>query len=405
VPWILFVAQRYLFAKKSRAAIHVISLIAMVGIGVSTMALVVVLSVFNGIASLVGGMYSALDTDLRLVPREGKVFSYGASDHSWLMAQPEIAHIGRTLEENALFGYQDKQHLGRLLGVDAAYAAMVNLASHTYEGEFLLMRGSQPILAPTVGMTYMLGAYLAQYEPISVYIPNRTAKNWLDPSTAFRKKVVAWESIVSVNGEFDANTVLAPLALVQNLLQYDSTMVSSLELSLREGVQVDAVQERVAQHFGDRCEVQGRELQNASLYRTMRSERLIIVIILSLILLIAAFNVMSSLAMLVIDKRTDLYTLACLGATSSALRRIFWTEGVLIALLGGGVGLILGVVLTLLQQHFGFISLGETTSFVVNAYPVELRWGDLLFVSLLVFGLGFLASVWTLQGKRAIFTS
>ena len=108
--------------------------------------------------------------------------------------------------------------------------------------------------------------------------------------------------------------------------------------------------------------------------------------------------------MLVIDKRTDLYTLACLGATSSALRRIFWTEGVLIALLGGGVGLILGVVLTLLQQHFGIISLGETTSFVVNAYPVELRWGDLLFVSLLVLGLGFLASVWTLQGKRAIFT-
>ncbi len=399
--WIFFIAQRYLFAKKSRAAIHVISLIAMVGIGVSTMALIVVLSVFNGIASLVGGMYSALDTDLRLVARQGKVFSYTVTDRAWLAAQPEIAHIGQTLEENALFGYQDKQHLGRLLGVDAHYATMVNLASHTYEGEFLLMRGSQPILAPTVGMAYMLGAYLAQYEPISVYIPNRTAKNWLDPSTAFRKKVVAWESIVSVNGEFDANTVLAPIALVRHLLQYDSTTVSALALNLREGARIEDVQERVSLHFADRCEVLGREQQNASLYRTMRSERLIVVIILSLILLIAAFNVMSSLAMLVIDKRADLYTLACLGATPAALRRIFWTEGVLISVVGGGVGLVAGVILTLLQQHFGFISLGGATSFVVDAYPVELRLCDLLFVALLVVGLGFVASVWTLQGKKA----
>lgn len=370
----------------------------MVGIGVATMALVVVLSVFNGISSLVSGMYSALDTDLRLVPRTGKVFVCDTEDQAWLAAQPEIEHVGRILEENALFAYQERQHLGRLLGVDENYVQMVHLPEHAREGTFRLMRGTQPLLVPALGICYALGAYLSQFDPLEVYIPNRTAAHWMDPTTAFRKKKVAWEGIVSLNGEFDATTVLAPLPLVQNLLLYDTTIVSALAINLKKEARVtNELKERIQTHFENRCDVQGRELQNLSLYRTIRSERLIIVIILSLILVLAAFNVMSSLAMLVIDKKNDIQTMACLGATPSAVRRIFWVEGVLIASVGGGIGLVLGVILCLLQQHFGIISLGGATSFVVNAYPVDLRISDLLFVLLLVLGLGFAASVVTVR--------
>lgn len=398
--FVFFIALRYLFSKKSRTAINVISTIAMIGIGISAMALVVVLSVFNGITSLVGGMYSSLDTDLRLVPLQGKVFSCSAEDLVWLRALPNVQSVGRTLEENALFGYQEKQHLGRLLGVDAEYEQMVSLASHCYEGQFLLQRGSQPLLVPALGMTYVLGAYLAQYEGITVYMPNRTAKNWLDPTTAFRKKVMGWEGIISINGDFDEQTVLAPLHFVQNLLSYDSAQVSSVAINLKQGVNLRKVRATIANHFSTRCEIQGRDAQNASLYRTMKSERLIIIIILSLILLIAMFNVVGSLSMLVIEKRTDAYMFASMGATPTQIRNIFVCEGILLAGVGGTLGILLGLVVSLLQQRFGFVSLGDATTFAVDAYPVEVHPQDLLFVLLLVLFLGYIASWFTLSKKR-----
>lgn len=397
--FVFFIALRYLFSKKSRTAINVISVIAMVGIGVSAMALVVVLSVFNGITSLVGSMYSSLDTDFRLVPLHGKVFACSTEDLAWLRAQPEVAQIGRTLEENALFGYQEKQHLGRLLGVDAEYEQMVSLASHCHEGQFLLQRGSQPLLVPALGMTYVLGAYLAQYEGITVYMPNRTAKNWLDPTTAFRKKVMGWEGIISINGDFDEQTVLAPLHFVQSLLVYDSTQVSTVAINVREGANLSKTKAKIAEHFVERCEVEGRDAQNASLYRTMKSERLIIIIILSLILIIAMFNVVGSLSMLVIEKRSDTYTMACMGANAAQLRNIFVCEGVLLSVVGGALGILLGLLISLLQQHFGLVSLGGATTFTVDAYPVDVRALDLLFVFLLVLVLGYLASWFTLRKR------
>ena len=402
--FVFFIALRYLFSKKSRTAINAISLIAMIGIAVSAMALVVVLSVFNGITSLVGGMYSSLDTDFRVIPRQGKVFVCTASDVAWVRSLPEVQQVGRTLEENALFGYQEKQHLGRLLGVDAEYAEMVSLASHCYEGQFLLQRGSQPLLIPALGITYRLGAYLAHYDPITVYMPNRLAKNWLDPTTAFRKKVMGWQGIISINGDFDEEVVLAPLSFVQELLAYDSTQVSTLAINVRQGERMNKVKAKLETYFAGCCEVQGRDAQNASLFRTMKSERLIIIIILSLILLIAMFNVVGSLSMLVIEKRGDLYTLSCMGATTRQLRRIFVCEGVLLSGVGGTLGLSLGLVLTLLQQHLGLVSLGEASTFTVDAYPVEVQVTDLLFVFLLVLILGYLASWVTLRKRETMST-
>lgn len=401
--FVFFIALRYLFSKKSRTAINVISTIAMIGIGICAMALVVILSVFNGITSLVGSMYSSLDTDLRLVPLQGKVFSCSAEDLAWLHALPEVQSVGRTLEENALFGYREKQHLGRLLGVDSEYEQMVSLASHCREGQFLLQRGSQPLLVPALGMTYVLGAYLAQYEGITVYMPNRTAKNWLDPTTAFRKKVMGWEGVISINGDFDEQTVLAPLHFVQKLLSYDSTQVSSVAVNLKKDANLHRARTAIENHFSTRCEIQGRDAQNASLYRTMKSERLIIIIILSLILLIAMFNVVGSLSMLVIEKRTDSYVFASMGATPMQIRNIFVCEGILLAGAGGTLGILLGLVVSLLQQHFGLVSLGNATTFAVDSYPVEVHLQDLLFVFLLVLLLGYIASWFTLSKRTSNF--
>ncbi|MGP1362341.1 MAG: FtsX-like permease family protein [Bacteroides sp.] len=397
--FVLFIATRYLFTKKARTAVNIISLIAMVGICVSTMALVVVLSVFNGITSLVGGMYSSLDTDLRIIPQRGKVFQCDSADLAWLRAQPEIEHIGRTLEENALFGYQDKQHLGRLLGVDTEYAEMVALEKYVIEGEFRLERGSQPLLLPAAGMTYILRACLAQFDGITVYIPNRTAKNWLNPTTAFRKKTMGWDGILSINGDFDEQTVVAPIVFVQNMLDYDTMVVSSLALGLKKGVSAHILQNRVAAHFGERCKVLSHKEQNASLYRTMHSERLVIVVILSLILLIAMFNIVGSLSMLAIDKQRDMFIFSSLGATLRQVRRIFICEGVLLSLVGGGAGLLLGLVLSLLQEYTGVIALGSSGTFVVDAYPVAVHFGDLLFTFLLVVVLGYIASVLALRRR------
>jgi len=401
VTFPFFVAARYLLAKKAHTAVNVISLIAMIGIGVSAMALVVVLSVFNGITSLVTSMYSSLESDLLLQAREGKVFRCDGADYAWLAAQPEVLAIGRTLEENALFGYQDRTHLGTLLGVDDGYVEMMHLAEHCIDGEFRLQRGSQALLMPAAGMTYMLGAHLAQFEGISVYMPNRTARNWLDPTTAFRKKIMGWTGIVTVHADFDTKNVLAPLHFVQKLLDYDTCYISSLAINIREGARLTDLKKRLDERFTTQCRILEREEQNATLYRTMHSERLIVIIILALILLIAMFNVVGSLSMLLIEKKNDIYTFTALGATPTSIRTIFRLEGLFLSLLGGTVGMLLGLVLSFLQQHFGFVSLGDVSSFVIKAYPVEVRALDLVGVFLLLLVLGLIASLLTVRNISA----
>lgn len=372
----------------------------MVGVGISALALVVVLSVFNGIESLVSGMYSALDTDLRVVPLEGKGFNLTEADYDFLGGLDTAVRYGQVLAENALFGYNERQHVGELLGIDDCYAQMVDLGHYCIDGDYALWQGSQPLAVLGAGVAYYMGATPHIYTPIQVFVPNRLARNWMNPQTAFRKKLMAFRSVVSLNGEFDEKTVVVPIGVVRALLDYDSTYVTALPVRVGASQTVSSVQKALEAQFGGRCRVLTHAQQNASMYRTMKSERLIIFLILSLILVIATFNVVGSLSMLIIDKRDDMATLQSLGATPVMLRRIFLWEGLLISGVGGGLGVLLGLLICWLQESYGLVGLQGSRTFAVDAYPVEVHVGDIALIYALVLLLGYCAAWLTTQAIR-----
>ena len=387
----LWLALRHLRSQPRGSVVGVIARVATVGVAMGSMALMVVLSVFNGIETLVGGMYSILDTDFEVVPREGKVIRLTEAQLAQLRSLPSGSRYGLVLEENALFGYGDRQHIGVMMGVDSGYWVLNHMEGFCSTGRGLLWYGSQPLALPGMGVAYYLGANPEHYEPLTVYIPNRLAQNWLNPLTAFREKRYAFQGLLQVNSEFDDKTVLLPLSEAQMLLAYDSLTVTSVAVNAPAN-ELDAVQKLLEKAFSPSGEVLGRYQQNASLYRTMRSERLMIVLILTLILVVAAFNVVGSLAMLIIQKRDEVVTLAYLGAPTMKIRQIFLFEGLAISLVGGLLGVLLGLVLCWLQATFGIISLGASGSFVVDAYPVEVHALDVLLVMGLVVVIGLLAA-------------
>lgn len=387
-----FIAKRHIFARKSHSAVNIIAIIAMCGVAISTAALVVVLSVFNGIESIVGSMYSSLDTDLAITATKGKGFRYSDSIRQIIEQNPNIAIVGCSLREDALFGYQKQQQIGVLIGVDRNYLKATNLPHFTADGQFDLYLGSMPIANIGAGIAYYLRLSLAHYDPITIYLPNRTASNWLNPATAFKQKTMTLGAIISVNADFDEASVVVPIETVQEMLSLPPDYVSSLSLQLKEGCSPRAAQQNLQDALKQDYTVVNRQQQNKDLYRTMKSERFIIIVILSLILFIATFNVVGSLSMLIIDKRQDIATLASLGAQSAQIRSIFVWEGAIISLGGALVGVALGLLLCWAQTTFGLIALGGGAGFVVDAYPVEVRWPDVLFVVLLAGTLGLIAS-------------
>ncbi len=400
MPFSLFVALHHLLSKKRVHATNTIAWIAMLGVSISAMAIVVVLSVFNGIESLVSSMYSTLDTDLKIVPSQGKVFRVGDALQALQETLPQGGRWGCVLEENALFSYGGRQHVGTMLGMDTAYASMSQLASHSIEGSATLYRGSQPLAILASGVAYYLGASPSHYDPLAVYVPNRLASNWLNPATAFHEKRYAFDAIVSINAGFDEHTVVLPISEVQKLLSYDGDVASAVHINLPHGASISGVQQLLRQKLGAECRVLNRMEQNESLYKTMRGERLVIIVILALILLIATFNVVGSLSMLIIEKRDDILQLRYLGARYGQVRQIFLLEGVLIALSGGVAGVVLGLLICWLQQTFGIVRLGGSGNFIVQAYPVEVHASDILLVVALVAGLGLLASLAPLGTMR-----
>lgn len=387
-----FIASRHIFARKSHSAVNIIAIIAMAGITVSTAALVVVLSVFNGIESIVGSLYSSLDTDLAITAAKGKGFLYNDSMQRIVAQNPNLATIGKSLREDALFAYHDQQQIGQIVGVDYYYLKATGLPSHTIDGEFKLHIGTMPIANIGAGIAYYLRLSLAQLAPITIYLPNRAASNWLNPATAFNQKTMTLGAILSVNAEFDEVSVVVPIETAQEMLALPADIVSALSITLKEGANPSSVQSALQTALGPDFKVLNRQQQNQALYRTMKSERFIITLFLSLILFIATFNVVGSLSMLIIDKRNDIDTLASLGANDRQIRSIFFREGAIISLCGAIVGIALGLLLCWAQSEFGLISLGGGAGFVVDAYPVKVKPLDLLFVLLLATALGLLAS-------------
>ena len=391
-----YIARRYLFSKKSHNAINVISAISVCGVALATLALICTLSVFNGFQDLVASFFTAFDPELKVTAVRGKVFDGQDPRVLALKQMPEVEIYSESLEDNAMVQYQGRQAMAVIKGVEDNFDRLTPIDSILFgRGDLMLHDEVADYAIPGIQLLSSLGSGIRFLDPLEVYAPKRGAKvNVANPSTAFVSGNLFSSGLVfAVNQEkYDASYILTSLAFARRLFQYD-TEVSAVNLRLKPDADIDAVKKEVQERLGADFRVQDRYEQQADTYRIMRVEKLISYLFLTFILVIACFNVIGSLSMLIIDKREDVVTLRNLGASDSQIVRIFLFEGRMISFFGAFVGVALGLFLCWLQQAFGLIRLGNSGSFVVDAYPVSVEAMDVLVVFVTVLLVGFL-SVW-----------
>ena len=388
-----YIAKRYLFSKKSHNAINIISGISVCGVALATLALVCTLSVFNGFQELVATFFTAFDPELKITASQGKVFDAQEERIARLRELPGIAVFTESLEENAMLQYKDKQAMVVIKGVEDNFEDLTAIDSILYgRGQFKLH--DEVVNYGVMGMQLVsvLGSGVSFVDPVEVYAPKRGEKvNMANPSSSFTQDYLFSPGVVfAVNQQkYDASYVITSLDFARNLFGYE-TEVSSVELKLKPGQDTGKVKRILGEDFI----VLDRYEQQADVFRIMEIEKLISYFFLTFILVIACFNVIGSLSMLIIDKKQDVQTLRDLGASDRLIMRIFLFEGRMISLFGAVIGIVLGLLLCFIQQQFGVISLGSTAdSFVVNAYPVSVHWQDVVLIFFTVLLVGFLA-VW-----------
>lgn len=388
-----YIARRYLFAKKSHNIINVISGISVVGVTVGTMALIIVLSVFNGFESLIVSLFNTFNPDLVITAKEGKTFRAGEFPSEDISAIPGVYVLTEVVEENALLKYRDQQYIATLKGVSEDFERMSGLDTMLVDGRFLLYEREMPRMIMGAGVSYFLNAGLRDLlNPIVVYVPNRTGKITLQMDQAFNSKPVFPSAIFSIQQDFDTRYAIVPIAFMRQLLYYDDE-VTAIEIGLEEGFSANRIKAEIQKILGDEFTVKNRFEQQALLYKVMQSEKWAIFLILTFILIIATFNVISSLTMLILDKKKDIAVLHSMGADNQLIKKIFLLEGTMISIGGALTGLFLGGAVSWLQQTFGLISLGDGNgSFVIDAYPVQIIWTDFLIVFATVIVLGLLAA-------------
>lgn len=392
-----YIAKRYLFSKKSHNAINVISAISVCGVALATMALVCTLSVFNGFQDLVATFFTAFDPQLKITAVSGKVFDGEDARVLKLAEMPEIELITRTLEDNAMVKYQDRQAMVVVKGVEDNFEQQSAIDSILYgRGNPVLHDEVADYVIPGMGLVSVLGSGVRFLDPLVVYAPKRGSKvNLSNPSASFVSgKLFSSGLVFAVSQEkYDMSYMLTSLNFARRLFQYDNE-VSSIEVKLKDGYSVAQTKQKITALLGDEFRVQDRYQQQADTFRIMEIEKLISYFFLTFILMIACFNVIGSLSMLIIDKKQDALTLRNLGANDRLIIRIFLLEGRMISFIGAIAGILVGLLLCFVQQQFGIISLGSSAgSFVIDAYPVSIHLTDIILIFLTVLLVGFL-SVW-----------
>jgi lipoprotein-releasing system permease protein len=386
-----YIARRYLFAKKSHNIINIISGISVIGMATGVMALVVILSVFNGFDELIRSMMSSFDADLKVELVEGKTFPDTLAELQPLRKHESIAVFSEVLEENAIFKYRGKQHIGVMKGVSRNYAEQTGVDSMVVAGEFLLWRGSQPLAVIGQGVAYYLNANLEHFDPLEIFLPRRGRQHGITSASAFSSKLIMPSGIFAIEQEFDTQYILVPVEFSRTLLSYKNE-VTSIELKVNKGYNHKKVQQEVQAIVGERFRVLNRFQQNESLYKTMKTEKVAIALILGLILVIASFNIIGSLSMLIIDKRKDVETLRSLGADNSLIQKIFLVEGFLVSLAGTVLGTVFGLLICWVQIYFEPVKLRGIGTFIIDAYPVDVQFLDIAIILVLVLMLGYLAA-------------
>ncbi|MBQ6063084.1 MAG: ABC transporter permease [Prevotella sp.] len=392
-----YISRRYLFSKKSTNAINVISIISMVGIAVATMALVIVLSVFNGFHDLVASFFTSFDPQLQVVPTIGKDAPTDDPILVKIKQMPQIDIATECVEDQALAIFNDKQAMVKIKGVDDNFNELTHITEILYgDGEYSLHAGDLQYGIPGIRLAQNLGTGTYYKGFMRIYAPQREGQlDMTDPSSGFVVDSLLSPGVVfSVRqAKYDRDYIITSISFAR-LLFGQQGMLTSLELRIKDGYSIGSVKKEIKKIAGDKYRVLDRYEQQADTFNIMKIEKLIAYLFLTFILMVACFNIIGSLSMLIIDKKDDVQTLRNLGANDKQVTKIFLFEGRMISAIGAFIGIALGLLLCWLQQTFGLVALGESSgSFVVNAYPVSVHYTDVLLVFVTVLAVGWVA-VW-----------
>jgi ABC-type lipoprotein release transport system permease subunit len=391
------IAARYLFAGKSHAAVNVVTAVSACGVAVVTAALVCALSVLNGFHDLTAEMFGQLDPQLRVTPARGKTFSFADERLHRLWDLLGIAGICGVVQDNALICYGDRQVIGIVKGVEPTFLQMSGISNVLIDGEFLLREDVTDYATLGIGVAYSLGVRPGFSEPLSLYAPRRNERlNLGNPLSSFNVEYAYAGGVFSINQQsYDDKYVIVPIDLSRSLFHYEEKTWSALELALHPDEPVTAMKENIKAILGENYRVEDRYEQQSDAFKMMQVEKLMIFLILSFILVIALFNVIGTLSLLMIEKEADSRTLRNLGADVATVRRIFLIEGWMITILGALAGLFTGLLLCGAQQAFGLIRLGgEAGRFIVDTYPVKVELMDLAGILVTVLIVGFMSSLY-----------
>ena len=388
------IAWRYLVAKKRQNAINIISGISCLAVAVVTAAMICVLSVMNGFGEAVEQMFSQLDPELRITPASGKVLQLDDERVQALYTMQDLAVIASTIEQTALVEFRGKQVPALLKGVDTTYQQLTAIDSIIIDGNYVVWDGAFERCVMGVGLANTIGIGAHFISPVHIYAPKRVGNvNMLRPETNFHTKGIFIAGVFAVNQiQYDDTYMLISLPLARELFEYDNNQATALELKLQSGSSLKKVQKTIRATLGEEYIVLNRYEQQADFYRIQMIEKWLTALLLVFILLIASFNIISSLSMLILDKKEDIRLLHTLGADNQMIRRIFLYEGWMISASGAVIGTLLGVAICAIQQHFGLLKLGNGTSYVLSAYPVDIQLPDVLLVLVVVLLLGALAA-------------
>ena len=382
----LYIARRYLFSKSSNNAINIITIIATIGVIVSSIALFVVLSVFSGLKNFSLSFIQAVDPDLKITSVEGKSFIFNDSVES-ILIRNKIVSYTKVIEERAFLNYRDKSHIATIKGVDSNYLLVNKMDTAVYFGEWVNY-GARYTVVIGSGISNILsvGAY-DFLESLKIFVPKPGKGYITNPKTAFKQINTQPIGIFKLTDDLDKKYVFANLSLVQELLNYKPNQITAIELKLISDKDVEEVQEEIQNSLGAKFKVQTREQLNSVFYKMLNTENLASYLIFTLILIIALFNVIGAIVMMIIDKRDNLKTLFHLGSTIKEIRKIFVLQGFLLTLFGLFIGLLLAIPFVILQKKYGFIMITHSLP-----YPVEFYLSNVLIVILTIVILGFLAA-------------
>ncbi|HBZ26766.1 MAG TPA: hypothetical protein DEO54_11145 [Rikenellaceae bacterium] len=386
----LFIAKRYLFAKKSHNVINIISLISAGGIAVGTAALIIILSVYNGFEGLIKSLYGAYESDLLISPVLGKSFIPAGEQFEAIRKDSRIAAFCEVVEENVFIKYGDQESVATIKGVDSAYSRITQLHQYIKEGEFSLYHGEIPQAVLGRFLAYHLGLRVHFNESLALYFPSRNSRlSIVNPSSSLNTEEVFPSGIFSLEQGFDKKYIFIPISVARDLLEYENE-VSYVELYLNNKEQLPSVKRELINTLGDKYLIKDRFEQNETLYKMMESEKLSIYIILLFVLVIISCNLFGSLSMLIIEKREDASTLKAMGADDRLIKRIFLLEGWMISLLGVAVGTVVALAFCFAQQTFGIIPMPG--NFIIENYPIVVRASDVIITVCGIAIIGFFAA-------------